>query len=102
MASPRCFSDGGTPYCEAGGRVYRIIDAGGQRWFVPVAAWDTPFRARILAALETVGTTFRAMLEAGVPLDDARQVLPAGAMMNLEFEATFGEGEQLQLAMSVN
>lgn len=45
--------------------------------------------------LEQVATTFRAMLDAGVPLEDARQVLPAGAMMHLEFEATFGEGEQL-------
>ena len=35
------------------------------------------------------------MLDAGVPLDEARQVLPSGAMMNLEFESTFGEGEQL-------
>ena len=95
MASPRFFSKEGVPYCEAGGRVYRIIDAGGERWFVPGAAWDTPFQGRILEALEGVATTFRAMLEAGVPLEDARQVLPAGAMMNLEFEATFGEGEQL-------
>jgi hypothetical protein len=35
------------------------------------------------------------MLDAGIPLEEARQVLPAGAMMNLEFESTFGEGEQL-------
>ncbi|MDP9236505.1 MAG: hypothetical protein M3P30_03740 [Chloroflexota bacterium] len=95
MPSPRFFSEQGIPCCEAGGRVYRIVDAGGQRWFIPVATWDTPFRAQILEALESVGTTFREMLDAGVPLEDARQVLPAGAMMNLEFESTFGEGEQL-------
>ena len=95
MASPRFFSERGVAYCESGGRVYRIIKAGGERWFIPVAAWDTPFRAQILEALEAVATTFREMLDAGVPLEDARQVLPAGAMMNLEFESTFGEGEQL-------
>ena len=39
--------------------------------------------------------SFAEMLDAGVPLEDARRVLPAGAMINLEFEATFGEGEQL-------
>lgn len=38
--------------------------------------------------LEQVATTFGALLDAGVHLEDARQVLPAGAMMNLEFEAT--------------
>lgn len=95
MASPRFFSEEGVPYCEAGGRVYRIIEAGGQRWFIAVAAWKTPFRGQILEALEAVATTFRELLEAGVPLEDARQVLPAGTMMNLEFESTFGEGEQL-------
>jgi hypothetical protein len=95
MAAPQFFSEGGQPFCEAGGRVYRIIDAGGQRWFVPVGAWDSPFRERILATLEAAGTTFGAMLDAGIPLEEARQVLPAGAMMNLEFESTFGDGEQL-------
>lgn len=95
MAAPRFFSDEGARYCEAGGRVYRIIDAGGQRWFVSVAAWDSPFRRGILEALEAAGTTFGEMLDAGIPLEEACQVLPAGAMMNLEFEATFGDGEQL-------
>lgn len=93
--TPRFFTEEGIPYCQASGRVYRVIDAGGQRWFVPVAVWDSPLRLEILAMLEQVATTFRAMLDAGVPLEDARQVLPAGAMMHLEFEATFGEGEQL-------
>jgi hypothetical protein len=31
MPSPRFFTEEGVPYCEAGGRVYRIIEAGGQR-----------------------------------------------------------------------
>ena len=75
--------------------MYRIIDAGGQRWFVPVAAWNSPFRKEISQELEKVGRLFRKMLESGVPIEDARQVLPAGAMMNLEFESTFGDGEQL-------
>lgn len=95
MAAPRFFSEEGNPYCEAGGRVYRIIEAGGERWFVPVASWNSPFRKRILEALQAAGTTFSEMVDAGIPLEDARQVLPAGAMMNLEFESTFGEGEQL-------
>jgi hypothetical protein len=95
MAVPRFFSENGRPFCEAGGRVYRVIEAGGQRWFVPVAAWDSPLRSEILDVLGRVGRTFREMLDAGVPLDEARQVLPSGAMMNLEFESTFGEGEQL-------
>ncbi len=95
MAPPRFFSQDNVPYCEAGARVYRIIDVGGQRWFVPVAAWDSPFRSQILEALEKAATTFREILSAGIPLEEARQVLPSGAMMNLEFESTFGEGEQL-------
>jgi thymidylate synthase ThyX len=95
MPAPRFFSEEGVPYCEAADRVYRIIDAGGQRWFVPVAAWNSPFRKEISQELEKVGRLFRKMLESGVPIEDARQVLPAGAMMNLEFESTFGDGEQL-------
>lgn len=95
MPAPRFFPEGGDPFCEAGGRVYRVIEVGSERFFIPVAAWDSPFREQILTALEMTASTFRDMLEAGVPLEDARQVLPAGAMTNLEFESTFGEGEQL-------
>jgi hypothetical protein len=95
MTAPRFLVESGQAYCEAGGRVYRIADAGGERWFVPVAAWNSPFRERILAALDDVGAAFNKMLAAGVPIDDARQMLPAGAMMNLEFEQAFNDGEQL-------
>jgi thymidylate synthase ThyX len=95
VAAPRFFSEGDASYCEAGGRVYRIVDAGGQRWFIPVASWDSRFRAAIIENLERVAELFCAMLDDGVPLEDARQILPAGAMMNLEFEDTFGQGDQL-------
>lgn len=95
MSPPKFFTEDGALCCEVGGRVYRVVEAGGQRWFVPIAAWDSSFRSKILEALNEVGTTFAQMLAAGVPLDEARQVLPAGSMMNLEFESTFGEGEQL-------
>ena len=95
MPPPRSFTAEGALYCEAGGLHDTIDASAGQRWFIPVAAWDSPFRRRIVEALEEVGATFARMLSAGIPLDEARQVLPAGAMMNLEFESTFGEGEQL-------
>jgi hypothetical protein len=92
---PRFFDEDDRLYCAAGGRVFRVIDAGGQRWFVPIAAWSSPFKGRIVEALELAAQTFAEMLDAGVPLEEARQVLPGAAMMNLEFEDTFGEGEQL-------
>ena len=38
MAAPRFFYEEGIRYCEAGGRVYRIIDAGSQHLFARVAA----------------------------------------------------------------
>jgi hypothetical protein len=92
---PRFFDEDDRLYCEAGGRVFRVIDAGGQRWFVPMAAWNSRFKGRIVDALELAAQTFAEMLDAGVPIEEARQVLPGAAMMNLEFEETFGEGEQL-------
>ena len=54
----------------------------------------SPFKGRIVEALE-LAADIAEMLDAGVPLEEARQVLPGAAMMNLEFEDTFGEGEQL-------
>lgn len=95
MMPPRFFEEDDRLYCEAGGRTFRVIDAGGQRWFIPVAAWGSPFKERILEVLESTGRAFAEMLDGGIPMEDARQVLPDGAMMNLEFESTFGEGEQL-------
>jgi hypothetical protein len=95
MPAPRFFPEDGDLFCEADRRVYRVIEVGNERFFVPVAAWDSQFRERILGALEMAVSTFRDMLEAGVPFEDARKVLPGGAMTNLEFESTFGEGEQL-------
>ena len=93
---PRFFEEHGREYCEAGGRTFRVIDAGGQRWFMPVAILDSRLRERVENVLESTGRLFAELLEKGVPIEDARKVLPAGAMMNLEFESTFGEGEQLR------
>lgn len=60
-----------------------------------MAAWNSRFKGRIVEVLESTAQTFAEMLDAGVPIEEARQVLPGAAMMNLEFEETFGEGEQL-------
>jgi hypothetical protein len=60
-----------------------------------MAAWNSRFKGRIVEVLGSTAQTFAEMLDAGVPIEEARQVLPGAAMMNLEFEETFGEGEQL-------
>lgn len=95
MGAPRFFDENGDLYCEAGGTTFRVVVAGGQRWFIPRSAWDSEFRERILDELEEAGRRFTEMVDSGVPIEDARRTLPAAAMINLEFEETFGEGDQL-------
>jgi hypothetical protein len=95
VAPPRFFSAGGDLFCDVAGRVFRVIDAAGQRWFIPETVWKAADHDRLVNELEAVFRTFEAMLGDGVPIEDARKILPSAAMTNLEFDETFGEGGPL-------